>query len=95
MVSVVIPAYNESASVKEVVEKVKAALEPAGYLFEIIVVDDGSTDGTAAALVGHGLTIITHPENKGYARTAKAGPYCSPESPASENRISRWHSTRC
>src|SRR5512143_594380 len=73
MVSVVIPAYNESASVKEVVEKVKAALEPTGYLYEIIVVDDGSTDATAAALVGHGLTIITHPENKGYGASLKTG----------------------
>ena len=73
MVSVVIPAYNESASVKEVVEKVKAALESTGYQFEIIVVDDGSTDGTAAALVGYGLNIITHPENKGYGASLKTG----------------------
>ncbi len=73
MVSVVIPAYNEADSIRDLVEEVKSALIGAGVAFEIIVVDDGSTDGTAAALVGQEVAILTHPENKGYGASLKTG----------------------
>jgi glycosyltransferase involved in cell wall biosynthesis len=48
--SVVIPAYNEVESVPELYARVTAALEAMGEPFEIVYVDDGSTDGTGAAL---------------------------------------------
>src|SRR5512142_944488 len=73
MVSIVIPAYNEAGSVRDVVERDRATMEPSGFIYEIIVVDDGSADGTAASLVGQGATIITHPENKGYGASLKTG----------------------
>jgi glycosyltransferase involved in cell wall biosynthesis len=49
-VSVVIPVYNEEANVAELVERVGAALTRSGRSFELICVDDGSRDGSAAAL---------------------------------------------
>ena len=49
-VSVVIPVYNEEANVAELVERVGAALARSGKSFELICVDDGSRDGSAAAL---------------------------------------------
>ena len=44
--SVVIPAYNEEGAVRETIEELREALEPAGFPYEIIVVDDGSTDNS-------------------------------------------------
>src|SRR5436190_2955739 len=49
-VSVVIPIYNEEASLPELVERVGGALRNAGRSFELICVDDGSRDGSAAVL---------------------------------------------
>jgi glycosyltransferase involved in cell wall biosynthesis len=50
VISVVVPVYNEEANVAELAERVSAALAPRE--FELIVVDDGSRDGTAEALAG-------------------------------------------
>jgi glycosyltransferase involved in cell wall biosynthesis len=49
-VSVVIPVFNEVDNVDRLVEQLVAALAPSGRTFEIIAVDDGSTDGSFAAL---------------------------------------------
>jgi len=48
--SIVIPLYNEEENVKPLYEKLKAALDGAGREYEIIVVDDGSTDGSFEVL---------------------------------------------
>ena len=49
-VSVVVPAYNEAESLPELVERVRAVLAPREKPWEMIVVDDGSTDLTRAVL---------------------------------------------
>jgi glycosyltransferase involved in cell wall biosynthesis len=49
-VSIVIPVYNEEANVAELVERVGAAMRRAGKTFELICIDDGSRDGSAAKL---------------------------------------------
>lgn len=48
--SVVVPLYNEEESLPHLVEKLLAALRPLGRTFELVLVDDGSKDGTAAVL---------------------------------------------
>jgi glycosyltransferase involved in cell wall biosynthesis len=50
-VSVVVPAYNEAENLPALVEELRPALESLGCHFEVVVVDDGSTDGTRDALV--------------------------------------------
>ena len=49
-VSIVIPVYNEEANLRELVDRVAAAMAPSGADFELILVDDGSRDGSAALL---------------------------------------------
>ena len=49
-VSVVVPVYNEEPRLEELYRRTNAALEDAGRTFEIVFVDDGSTDGTFTAL---------------------------------------------
>ncbi len=68
-VSIVIPAYNEADVIGEVV----AALSAAARWHEIIVVDDGSRDGTAVAAAAAGAHVATHPYNKGNGAAVKTG----------------------
>lgn len=68
-VSVVIPACNEAAVIADVI----TALAAAGGWREIIVVDDGSSDGTGAKAEGAGATVIRHPYNKGNGAAVKSG----------------------
>lgn len=52
-VSIIIPVYNEFRTFSEVLERVQRARLPEGCTKEIVVVDDGSTDGTSQALDEH------------------------------------------
>ena len=73
-VSVVIPAYNEAAHVADQVRAVQEVMARTGWVFELIVVDDGSTDGTAerAAQVT-GVRILRRKRNRGYGAALKLG----------------------
>jgi glycosyltransferase involved in cell wall biosynthesis len=68
-VSIVIPAYNESDAIAEVV----GILRSAGPWREILVVDDGSTDGTADRASAAGATVVRHPYNIGNGAAVKNG----------------------
>jgi glycosyltransferase involved in cell wall biosynthesis len=68
-VSVVIPAYNEAEAVAGVV----SALAAVGSWHEILVIDDGSADATAARAVEAGATVVRHPYNKGNGAAVKSG----------------------
>jgi cellulose synthase/poly-beta-1,6-N-acetylglucosamine synthase-like glycosyltransferase len=58
--TIIIPAYNEERGIRPVVEQVRDAMESFDYDFEIVIVDDGSNDTTAAQVIkGHGLRQVS------------------------------------
>src|SRR5262249_34974579 len=67
--TVVIPAFNEAASIAGVVR----ALNAAAPWREILVVDDGSTDETWREAAAAGAQVIRHPYNKGNGAAVKTG----------------------
>ena len=74
MLSVVIPAYNEQQSIATVLDKLKATLDDGEQSYEVIVVDDGSTDDTAKIVQQKGVVrLIQHPYNRGYGAALKTG----------------------
>jgi glycosyltransferase involved in cell wall biosynthesis len=71
--AVVIPAYNEEGGIGPVLDGLRDALERGGWPFEIIVVDDGSSDRTAQIAAARGAAVVQHPVNKGYGAALKSG----------------------
>lgn len=71
-ISIIIPAFNEAKTVAQTLNELKAYLSQEKILAEIIVVNDGSTDNTAAVLNSFDdIKIITNPFNKGYGASVK------------------------
>ena len=66
-VTIVVPAFNEGPSIGSVV----AALRSAAPWHEVLVVDDGSTDGTGQAARDAGARVVVHPYNKGNGAAVK------------------------
>lgn len=74
MISVIIPAYNEERAICDTVNHVHHVLKENQIgPYEIIVVNDGSTDKTAEQLKLCEVIIIHHPHNVGYGRSLKDG----------------------
>jgi glycosyltransferase involved in cell wall biosynthesis len=76
--SVVIPAYNEEANVEACYREVRGVLEALGQPFEVLFVDDGSTDGTFAVLAGlaradRRLRVLRFRRNAGQTAALDAG----------------------
>jgi glycosyltransferase involved in cell wall biosynthesis len=72
-VSVIIPAFNEGAYVARQVREVTDVLAASGWTFELIVVDDGSTDDTGAAALAEGARVLRNRRNRGYGASLKRG----------------------
>ncbi|MHC4958792.1 MAG: glycosyltransferase family 2 protein [Planctomycetota bacterium] len=74
-VSVILPAFNEAAAIADVLRGIRAMAEQRTPhdLFEIVVVDDGSTDGTADIAEAEGARVVRHPYNIGNGAAVKAG----------------------
>jgi glycosyltransferase involved in cell wall biosynthesis len=73
-VSVVLAAYNEEGCIQEELDKVRTALEASPFSYEIIVVDDGSTDSTARIVRQcAGVELIRHRVNQGSGAARKTG----------------------
>jgi glycosyltransferase involved in cell wall biosynthesis len=74
---VVVPCYNEKGAIVQTLRELRGVLVDAGP-HELIVVDDGSTDGTAELLAEEvrrdpSLSVLTHTENRGYGASLKTG----------------------
>ncbi len=74
-VSIVIPVYNEENAIKATIEELDNIMKSSGMDYEIVVVNDGSTDNTKVALqnLPGQFNIIEHPINKGYGAALKTG----------------------
>lgn len=78
--TVIMPAYNEEPTIAKVIQKVNAVALPDGVDLDVVVVDDASTDGTAAcvrAQVASGLprplTFLQHEKNQGKGAALHTG----------------------
>ena len=73
-ISIIIPAYNEEKRLPSTLQKVRAYLDTAGWDFaELVVVDDGSRDGTAEAARAAGARVLRNPGNRGKGYTVRHG----------------------
>jgi len=84
-VSIVLPVYNERDNLRPEVERIRASMDASGLTYEIIVVDDGSTDGSAdlARELG-GMRVIAFTRNRGSGSARKAG------TAAARGRVTVW-----
>ena len=77
-ISVVLPAWNEERNVARAIQEAVTALEGLGADYEVIVVDDGSRDGTAR-VVGElqarqpQVRLVRHEVNRGYGQALRSG----------------------
>jgi glycosyltransferase involved in cell wall biosynthesis len=71
-VSVVIPCLNEAGSIEACVRAARGALDRGGYLGEVLVVDNGSTDGSGPLAAAAGAEVVDEPR-RGYGNAYLAG----------------------
>lgn len=77
MIWIVLPAFNEEASLPKLLPKLDAKLREHGLEYRLVVVDDGSTDRTAEILAAFvdrlPMDVVTHPINRGLGETERDG----------------------
>ncbi len=84
-VSIVLPVHNERDHLGREIERIQAAMDASPYSYEVIVVDDGSSDGSAEELAGiEGIRLIHFSQNRGVGAARKAGTH------AAEGRVVVW-----
>ncbi|HEX5768240.1 MAG TPA: glycosyltransferase family 2 protein [Burkholderiales bacterium] len=71
--SVILPAKNEAHNLQALLPRVQAMLTGVNRDAEIIVIDDGSTDGTRQICEAHGVRVISHPYSSGNGAAVKTG----------------------
>lgn len=73
-VSLVLPVYNEASDLSQLLDGLQQALQATGLRYEILAVDDGSTDGSGEILRNRSdLRLLTHAVNLGYGAALKTG----------------------
>jgi dolichol-phosphate mannosyltransferase len=78
MIYVVVPAYNEAGNITGMLEGIRERFLPLGLPHRVVVVDDGSTDGTpdlcrAASTAGMPVEVVVHPQNMGPGAAFRSG----------------------
>lgn len=73
LLSIVIPAFNEEDNIGNILKDAHEVLEMLRFPYEIIVVDDGSHDGTAEIARKNGVILINNKQNLGKGGALKAG----------------------
>src|SRR6187397_3287788 len=76
--AVILPAFNEGGGIADTVTRLRSVLATLPGSSEIIVVDDGSTDGTGKRAAELGVRVLTHPWNRGYGAALKTGVLATP-----------------
>jgi len=72
-ISVIIPAFNEGEIIASIVRQVREVLDTYGQSYEVLVIDDGSSDETAAQARSAGAVVYSHPYNIGNGAAIKSG----------------------
>jgi glycosyltransferase involved in cell wall biosynthesis len=73
-VSIVLPIYNERGHLRAEIERIQGVMDVSEFSYEIIVVDDGSTDGSAEELrTIDGIRLIQYAQNRGAGAVRKIG----------------------
>lgn len=72
-VSIVLPVYNEEASLPGDLESIQQAMGASGYPYELLIIDDGSSDRSAEIAAAMGVKVIRHGTNRGYGSAIKTG----------------------
>lgn len=77
MIVFVLPAYDEAGNISDLLDKIAKTMAQIERPYEVVVVDDGSTDETPAILKHKAsempLTILTHPQNRGLGNAIRTG----------------------
>jgi len=72
-ISFIIPCHNEEGTIGPLIDGIRGVMESREESFEILVVDDACTDGTAKAAGSAGARVISHPYNIGNGASVKTG----------------------
>jgi len=84
-VTIILPVYNEAEHLEAEVDRVKASMNASGLSYEIIIVDDGSKDGSGdIAATIDGVRLIRFAQNRGSGSARKAG------TAAARGRVTVW-----
>ena len=71
--TILLPCYNEAKGLPIVVEDIKKTMQGTNYSYEILVVDDKSSDSSVAVAKKLGCRVIRHPVNRGSGASRKTG----------------------
>ena len=72
-ISVIIPVFNEEKVIASVIQRIQVVMDEIGNEYEILAINDSSTDDTVAAAAAANAIVISHPYNKGNGAAVKTG----------------------
>ena len=77
MVVITLPAFNEAQTLPSLLDSIRESMQENSIEYRVVVVDDGSTDGTAEAVRSMAqsmpIMLVEHPENLGLGEAIRTG----------------------